>query len=160
MAQSTILPVFPRCCHWMLLHVFPRRCHWARVFWAFSLLIVLRWCKIKLIAQSIKYQTFGNCSLSYYGHHPRKGRTWIAMGKRSRTKTLSKLKSRLDRTTQGKMATRKPSAIEGSEKSKTPFGWVMQHSLIVGGALHNFACFPKALPLAVVSSFPKALPLG
>ena len=36
----------------------------------------------------------------------------------------------------------------------------MQHSKIVGGALHNFVCFPKALPLAVVSSFPKALPLG
>jgi hypothetical protein len=28
------------------------------------------------------------------------------------------------------------------------------------GALHNIACFPKALPLVVVSSFPKALPLG
>ncbi len=28
------------------------------------------------------------------------------------------------------------------------------------GAFHNFACFPKSLPLAVVSSFPKALPLG
>jgi hypothetical protein len=28
------------------------------------------------------------------------------------------------------------------------------------GAIHNFACFPKALSLAVVLSFPKALPLG
>ncbi|MEI6141606.1 MAG: hypothetical protein WCP85_20205 [Mariniphaga sp.] len=28
------------------------------------------------------------------------------------------------------------------------------------GALRNFAGFPKALPLVVVSSFPKALPLG
>jgi hypothetical protein len=28
------------------------------------------------------------------------------------------------------------------------------------GAIHNFACFPKALSLVVVSSFPKALPLG
>jgi hypothetical protein len=28
------------------------------------------------------------------------------------------------------------------------------------GALRNFACFPKALPLADVSSFPKAFPMG
>ena len=28
------------------------------------------------------------------------------------------------------------------------------------GAIHNFACLPKALPCVVVSSFPKALPLG
>ena len=28
------------------------------------------------------------------------------------------------------------------------------------GAIHHFACFSKALPLAVVLSFPKALPLG
>jgi hypothetical protein len=28
------------------------------------------------------------------------------------------------------------------------------------GALHNSACFPKAMPLDVFSSFPKALPLG
>ena len=26
------------------------------------------------------------------------------------------------------------------------------------GVIHNFDCFPKALPLVVVSSFPKALP--
>ncbi len=50
--------------------------------------------------------------------------------------------------------------LEGSGKSKTPLGRVGQHSLMVGGANHNFACFPKALPLVVVSSFPKALPLG
>jgi hypothetical protein len=58
------------------------------------------------------------------------------------------------------MATRKPSAPKGLEKGKTPFGRVMQYSKIVGGVIHNFACFPKAMPLAVLSSFPKALPLG
>jgi len=43
------------------------------------------------------------------------------------------------------MATRKLSAIVGSEKCKTPLGRVEQHSLIVGGALRNFACCPKGL---------------
>jgi hypothetical protein len=39
--------------------------------------------------------------------------------------------------------------------------FVIFHQLLkLCGALHNFACFPKALPFVVVSSFPKALPLG
>ncbi len=36
---------------------------------------------------------------------------------------------------------------EGSGKSNPPLGRVGQHSLIVGGALRNFACFHKVLPL-------------
>jgi hypothetical protein len=39
-AQTAILFVFPRRCHWLLFHRFPRRCNWARVCWAFSLLTV------------------------------------------------------------------------------------------------------------------------
>ena len=37
---------------------------------------------------------------------------------------------------------------------------VFPHHLKLCGAIQNFACFPKALPFVVVSSFPKALPLG
>ena len=35
---------------------------------------------------------------------------------------------------------------------------VFPHHLKLCGAIQNFACFPKALPLVVVLSLPKALP--
>ena len=49
---------------------------------------------------------------------PCKGKTWLTLGKRSRTKTPEQRKRSLDRATQGKETAPKPSGLETSEKSQ------------------------------------------